>query len=767
MNVRGTDDHELDRVPARSRFSAPPSASFDFGANDNYRASAKKSKGGINGRSYESDEEDELGLSSKKELRSLSKRTSSGLNEAEKLARQSSYSSTASKDRPWRSASGGSASENNSRSSSYATAAEGDGSIFDWGSSSSKNNRWSEPDDLAEESRRATSAAVNTMATQYADSMEEEVSFNPSSPMGGSRGTGYGGDEMAGLTENGNSLPPAMDKRKSDTDYVKSRLSKLVPKWNDNSVSEHDRVRDEALKMLEIADSSLSMSPLNSAPSSPRTPRNSAAGLFRTAGGGLAMRGLHDDEVEKISISGSKRRDTAGISGIDNFKERTPSKSRWNGTFTIGSNDEDDLQKGNSNGNPVSPNEDTPSMWSSRYSVERQLMAITGGLDSKQLLSKMDVLHARREKTKSARGLYRASGYAMDGSHEEYNDYSKGSSTGVGLGGIWMWIRGTLWGDVEALNSDGTTQSLVRREKALRRRRMCRFATLFVMALAITAGVVGHWGTQQMKSSDVNFYVLADEPYDWSNTEQVTRELENLPKDAEFVVHLGNSNGDEQSMCQEYGFTRAAAVFKESPVPVLVLPAGLDWAACGSEKAALESLHFWEINLGQLEKNWKHPLDVEYSEDVVGNFAFLHKGVLFVGVSIIDVETKPDELTARLEQNVMWTKAQLTGHEANEYHAVVIFGHAPPSSDQGEYFWPITEQVKDLGKPVLYLHANADGSFERYTPFSEAENFGAVQLEKQGLEAPMRVKVKGKKGKEGDDLFMFERREPTEKRIQA
>ncbi len=203
-------------------------------------------------------------------------------------------------------------------------------------------------------------------------------------------------------------------------------------------------------------------------------------------------------------------------------------------------------------------------------------------------------------------------------------------------------------------------------------------------------------------------------------------------------------------------------MLNESSVPVLVIPGDLDWAACGSRKKAERSLEWWDVNLGRLERHWDHPLKVDYSDDVVGNFAFLHKDVLFVSVSIVNAETRSDEITTRQEKNVLWTLGKLDEHERDGYRAVVILGHAPPSERQDGYFLPVVERVKMIGKPVLYLHANSDGSFQQYAPFDEAENFKAMQLEKRGREAPMRVVVA-----EGrDDAFVFERRDPTMERIQ-
>mmetsp|Transcript_38508 Transcript_38508/g.80697 ORF Transcript_38508/g.80697 Transcript_38508/m.80697 type:complete len:893 (-) Transcript_38508:126-2804(-) len=891
MNSRpiNSDDHELPpsssstRVSASSRFSRPPTALYASSTPTNSssayraispassRASAKSGMNGNSSRGYEDDEEEELGLSSRSAIRSAAKRSSNNTDVKKdyRLERSRSSSSTTSslsnsgKDRPWRTATGNGSAVTRG-TSGYVTA--NNDVVTDYGEEGDVNNittdmdddddqdelnesydvevtsnRWSqyETQDLAVESRRATSNAVVDMASKIADKQEAEETVMMISPhkttMGGSTGAGLyhddpnnlEGSELLGnnsrdrhassLERNGKSLappPPANNNNntlssssRSTTNYVKSRLSALVTHRKSNSQSDlmmttndydydrklsstsstqsdHDKVRNEALKMLEIADSCLLDSP-HSRSTSPRispTNGNGTTGLFRTAGGGLAMRELHDDEVNTIKVSnnaqGNKKKGIASIAGLDKFRstERGKGAGGFDGTFTIGSQDEEDRKNSNSNGTPISPNEETPSAWSSRYSVERQLMAITGGLDSTHMLAKMDMLHSSREKTKSARGMYRASGYAMDGSHEEYNDYTKTSSSGVGLGGIWLWLRGTLWSDDLELNHDGTTQSLVRREKAMQRRRRFRWGAASLMVFMVLVGVLAHIGNHPRKSvaagvttageGDVDFYVLADEPFDFSDTEQLTRELEALEAtSAEFIIHLGNANGDEQSQCKEYGFERAAAVLKESAVPVLVIPGDKDWAACGSKKKAERSLEYWDVNLGKFVEHWNHPLKVDYSEDVVGNFAFLHKDVLFVSVSIVDAPTEASEVRNRLKKNVAWTKQKLAEYGSDGYRVLVIFGHARPSEKQNEYFSPLVEEVKGLNKPVLYLHANSSGSFQQYTPFDDAENFKAVQLEKRGREAPMRVVVL-ENGEDGDDTFVFERRDPTMERIE-
>jgi len=755
---RSSDDHELShhRISAKSRFSTTSylsdatlrsalSSEEESNNNNPKKRSTFKSKGGINGRDEYDDEDELTGLSGSRAIREASKKhaaATAAMNDLEKdihLARSTSTSSAASssRDRPWRQASGASGASSATSVSSYTTAA-------------TSSDRWAqyETDDLVEESRKATSTAVVNMATRIANDEadkydDEYVKLTTASPPTAATKTLYRDDP---LQDNGNSLSPALPpssstNNRSTTDYVKSRLSTLLaPDHRNSSRAEsdsrvnYDDVRNEAMKMLQLADESLNG---GGSPTSP----NRTTGLFRTTGGGLAMRELDDEESAGIEIinKGGGRQAQASISGLDSFKSSEKSSAqRFDGTFTIGSHDEEDnhvptTAKGKDG--------DTPSLWSSRYSVERQLMAITGGLDSQHMLNKMDKLHASREKTKSARGLYRASADAMDGSGEDYVDYTRSYSLGVHLGGVWQWVKGTMWSDNVSMNYDGTTQSLVRAEKARVKRRRILIGSVFMVLFLTIIGVLVKKGNTTVSPNAVNFYVLSDEPYDMSDLRQLTRDLERLPKDAEFVIHLGNANGNEQSQCEEYGFERAAAVLKECPVPMFVITGDKDWAACGSKRAAEDALKYWNNNLGQFDQNWDHNFDVHYQGEVVGNFAFLHKGVLFLSVNIVDTDTEPDEMTDRHERNVMWTKEQMNAYKQSQYRAVVIFGHSHPSDDQGEYFWPVIDQIKNLDKPVLYLHANKHGNYEIYTPFDEAKNFKAVQLEKQGREAPMKVTI--------------------------
>ncbi|KAL3797394.1 hypothetical protein HJC23_010520 [Cyclotella cryptica] len=777
MNSRPSADEETPstRHSARSRYSIS-TAPYDFGNNDMARLATaanqtiQKAKGGINGRDFDDDEIDGDASSIKRNRSGGSGNgTKSSLDELEReFAVARSGSQRSSRDRPWKTASsGGDALEGGSPGNNHNYNTRPD---LSYGTNPS---RWAPDSDYVMQSRQATSNAVVEMATKLADRAAEEfddASFAP--PMGGAAGTGLGDREyVKGRLSSLLLSPEGRDSTRSGGNSGRLIHSAPAKVGNDDDVvgadeeSEYDKVRNQAMKMLRIADSLDSNGVVNHSSTSLRDHDNKVTGLFRTSTGGLSMRQLENDEVSFL-----KKKRHSAIAGLERFtntKECSTPKVDF-----IGSNDEEDPFSQQSANDEYADTPDTSrsssrsSSWSSRYSVERQLMAITGGLDSTHILNKMDVLHSHREKTKSARGMYRSSAAAMDGSGEEYGDYTKEySTTAGGLGGVWRYIHGTLWSDLMEVNYDGTTQSLVRREKRRIKRRRVVMGLVGFLALVIAVSVLVVKGNPRSTvargnsaaGATIHFYVLADEPYDLSNARQLTNELENLPSDAEFLVHLGNANGGSESACQEYGYERAANVLKESPVPTLVIPGDKDWVTCDQPSRALS---WWSQNLGMFDKRFEDSkkLNVVHQNGREENFAFLYKGVLFLSAHIVDAATNPTEWTSRHEQNVMWTKEQLN---QDGYRAVVIFGHAPPSSKQGEYFWPVIGQLKDTNIPVLYLHANTQGGdFDEYHPFGEADNFIAVQLEKRGREAPMEVTVWGD-GKHQNDMFEFTRRNIT------
>ena len=94
-----------------------------------------------------------------------------------------------------------------------------------------------------------------------------------------------------------------------------------------------------------------------------------------------------------------------------------------------------------------------------------------------------------------------------------------------------------------------------------------------------------------------------------------------------------------------------------------------------------EGLALWEeYFVGFESRYWEHNFNIQRHPDYPQNFAFEHKGTLFMGLNIIggDVHDK-DEWTTRLTDQSTWLEQLVRGYIekiAPAVGRVVIFGHA-------------------------------------------------------------------------------------------
>lgn len=70
-------------------------------------------------------------------------------------------------------------------------------------------------------------------------------------------------------------------------------------------------------------------------------------------------------------------------------------------------------------------------------------------------------------------------------------------------------------------------------------------------------------------ASTTIFYAIGDAPYDNAEAAKLKDQMMNLPKDAEFVVHVGDFTTNNDCPINEY--KRAVSSLKVSPVPVFVI----------------------------------------------------------------------------------------------------------------------------------------------------------------------------------------------------
>jgi len=225
-------------------------------------------------------------------------------------------------------------------------------------------------------------------------------------------------------------------KHSGTNNTLKSTLSSLVKKQRNHDISKiptptrddldhHEQVRMEALKMLRLADQS------NSAATSATAKGDSGEGdrLHKTETGGYSTQ---SSQVETLP-----RRTCAALRGLGLEQASPDGKSRFstrtalygpadvNGNFRISDDDDErNVHANNSSGIESKNNlddvilieeegDDSPTgkkksrSWGSRYSVDRHMMALHGGLSSNEVLTQMDQDHNQLLPV-SAQGMYKS-----------------------------------------------------------------------------------------------------------------------------------------------------------------------------------------------------------------------------------------------------------------------------------------------------------------------------------------------------------------------
>ena len=607
---------------------------------------------------------------------------------------------------------------------------------------------------LRQESEIATGRAVYAAAERAAD-RNTEIMQNQSAL----RSSSMNSPVEDRMSTAGASLPHPDEAKfgrgSGGFSFTSSRRSQR-PAEDETVYDAHDRVRAEALKVLEMVDDV-----------------NVSAPIRTTRSGGFTT----DPEP--------KKRVPARLSGLSFTNNRSSQSSRGSQSsyqdprWTIDDVDDDEdamvnvVQRERTAGRQTSASTDdssNKSTWSSRYSVNQSLMDLnTGGFsNTKEILDNMDHKEQQRME-KSARNMFRTSphqttpqspkifgnGFAF----KAKNVFGKKETVdpkNVNLQTVWMDVNLQTNGrSLPVPPLERKHRGPVTIEQARKRRRVCIGVIISVVLVAIIASVAGTQapknGTAQawLDPNAVKFYVTADVPYDAGQEDKITRDLETIPGDADFVIHLGNIQDASITLCPQQAYISARAILRASPVPVFVLPGPNDWTNCPRPDLALND---WNDNLGYFERNFVHSFGVTHQLGNEENFGFLEKGVLFIGLHLVGGRKhNKEEWRVRHAKNVRWVEEQLAQVPRDKYRALIFLANARPSQQHEDFFAEIFDDINILGKPVLYVHANAgSGKFEQYAPFKEASNLVAVQVQSGGSNPLMRVAVG-----EGQNPFVF------------
>ncbi|CAJ1963253.1 unnamed protein product [Cylindrotheca closterium] len=243
------------------------------------------------------------------------------------------------------------------------------------------------------------------------------------------------------------------------------------------------------------------------------------------------------------------------------------------------------------------------------------------------------------------------------------------------------------------------------------------------------------------------FYVIGDLPYNDRERTRLIEHVNNLPDDAEFLVHVGDiRDAESKTDCLLSEFDDVGDILKNSKVPVFIVPGDNEYNDCPNLS---ESWGDWKGVFGAFENNWSSSAiqptrDPERPE----NFFFIHKRVLYIGLNIVGGEPHSySEWEGRLSYQFTWTKNLIDTHvvsSTNDASSVVIFAHGDPrQSLHAGFFSPLEYYIaNDLNNEVPIIYVNGD---RHYFQFDEEwygqESFHRIMVEGGSREPPLQMKL--------------------------
>lgn len=399
------------------------------------------------------------------------------------------------------------------------------------------------------------------------------------------------------------------------------------------------------------------------------------------------------------------------------------------------------------------------STWSSRYSTESP---------QKRILDRWDDEFSQRNR-QSARNMFMSTasnmriaaenvgetvasqsarvfgaGFSFRQKHT-FGHHQQEQKGGTNLRTVWKDDVGEE-GSVQGTRAHKTWQEVMLNKRKRRRALMSILCVALVgVIIAVSVGTTSD--EREVKraanfpgsglGTTVTFYATSDTPYDRAEEEQLSKDLSQIPKDADFIFHLGNFQDAAVTMCPNSRNYDAASILKNSPVPVFVVPGEQDWVRCPNQGTAWTA---WLDAFGSFHSNFDLPFAFERSDKHPELFAFLQDGVLFFGLHLVTGTVQDVEAHNDLNEQLKAFFLGMIKGKKDQFRAVVILGNARPGPQQKIFFDSISETLLHLPAPVAYVHANSGSGPVEHTPLDGIDLFG-IQVPKGGDQPPLKVTV--------------------------
>ncbi len=235
----------------------------------------------------------------------------------------------------------------------------------------------------------------------------------------------------------------------------------------------------------------------------------------------------------------------------------------------------------------------------------------------------------------------------------------------------------------------------------------------------------------------VVFSVMGDVPYTAADDPTLQAQIvaHNLLSPSSFMVHVGDIKSGS-TPCDQAVYLKVAGFLHALTVPTFIIPGDNEWNDCADPDTAWGC---WTASFGRFESFWPTAPAAAHQAARDENFAWVERGVLFVGINLVGGRVHDAaEWAARLADDASWIEAQLALHGTSAY-AMVLFAHAEPTANHAAFMTRYRAAAGAWGKPVLHLMG--DGHVWRMDrPWAE-QNILRVEVQQGGVAQPIQVTV--------------------------
>lgn len=218
------------------------------------------------------------------------------------------------------------------------------------------------------------------------------------------------------------------------------------------------------------------------------------------------------------------------------------------------------------------------------------------------------------------------------------------------------------------------------------------FLILFGLAPALRA-----------QNQTIIFSAMGDVPYSSSEVPILRTQIQNHNKysPSEFMVHVGDIKSGSQA-CSQSWYRMVATDLKVLAVPTFIIPGDNEWNGCSNPD---QGWGWWFLYFNEFETNFCGAPVAERQSVRHENFAFVKKGVLFIGINLVSSPVlNQTQWNQRLQQDADWVKAQFQA-KVGQVRAAVVFSQSGPGSIQNLFFNQFRTAAATFAKPVLTTNA--------------------------------------------------------------